>query len=92
VRKYSGKEAKELAQLLEKRKADVESIRRGVKGFVTYLLVRTDDDCYSVSVCNDKAGADESVQRARDWIKANASNTGVGAPKIFEGTVVLHLK
>jgi hypothetical protein len=34
VRKYSGKEAKELAELLEKRKADVEAIMRGVKGFV----------------------------------------------------------
>jgi hypothetical protein len=65
---------------------------RGVKGFMAYILVRTQDGCYSVSVCEDKAGADETVQRARDWIKANASNTGVGAPKISEGSVLLHLK
>lgn len=92
VRKYSGTGANELADILEKRKADVESIMRGVKGFVTYLLVRTDEGCYSVSVCNDKAGADESVQRARDWIKSNASNIGVKPPQISEGSVLLHLK
>jgi hypothetical protein len=92
VRNYAGTGAKELADVLEKRKGDVESIMRGVKGFMAYILVRTQDGCYSVSVCEDKAGADETVQRARDWIKANASNTGVSAPKISEGSVLLHLK
>ena len=33
VRNYSGTGAKELADVLEKRKGDVESIMRGVKGF-----------------------------------------------------------
>jgi hypothetical protein len=59
---------------------------------MAYTLVRTEDGCYSVSVCKDKARADDTVQRARDWIKANASNTGVSAPKISEGSVLLHLK
>jgi hypothetical protein len=68
VRTYSGKGAKDLADLLEKRKGDVERIMRGVHGFVAYLMVRTADGCYSVSVCNDKAGTDESIQKARDWM------------------------
>jgi hypothetical protein len=92
VRTYSGKGAKELADLLEKRKSDVESVMRSVKGLVSYTMVRADDGCYSVSVCNDKAGTEESVQKARDWIKANASSTGVSAPQISEGSVVVHLR
>ena len=92
VRTYSGKGAKELTDLLEKRKSDVENVMRGVKGLVSYVMVRTDDGCCSVSLCNDKAGTDESVQKARDWIKANASVTGVSAPQITEGSVLVHLK
>ena len=92
VRNYSGKGAKELADLLKKRKGDVDRVMRGVKGLVSYTLVRTADGCYSVSVCDDKAGTEESVQKARDWIKANASDTGVAAPHISEGSVMIHLK
>ena len=92
VRIYSGKGAKELAELLEKRKADVEKVLRSVKSLVSYTLVHTADGCYSVSVCKDKAGTDETNQKARDWIKANAGSTGVAAPKIEEGSAILHLK
>ena len=92
VRTYSGKGAKELADLLEKRKSDVENVMRSVKGLVSYTMVRTADGCCSVSLCNDKAGVEESIQKARDWIKANASATGVSAPAIADGSVVVHLK
>jgi hypothetical protein len=92
VRNYSGKGAKELFDLLEKRKAEVESLIRGVKGFVSYSLVRTPDGGYSVSVYQDKAGTDESIKKARDWIGQNASSIGAGAPKISEGSVILQLK
>ena len=56
----------ELFDLLETRKSDVESLIRTVKGFVGYSLIRTGEGGVSVTVCQDKAGADESVQRARD--------------------------
>ena len=92
VRNYSGKGAKELFDLLEKRKTEVESLIRGVKGFVSYSLVRTPDGGYSVSVYQDKAGTDESIKKARDWIGQNASSVGAGAPKISEGSVILQLK
>ena len=68
IRTYSGQGAKELFDLLEKRKSDVESLIRSVKGFVSYSLVRTGDGGISVTVCQDKAGADDSVQKAKDWI------------------------
>jgi uncharacterized protein (DUF1330 family) len=45
-----------------------------------------------VTVCRDKAGTEESLKIARDWITKNAASTGVGAPYVSEGPVILHLK
>jgi len=92
TRTYSGKGAKELFDVLEKRKSDVESLIRSIKGFVNYSLVRTADGGFSVSIFEDKAGADESVQKARDWIKQNAGDVGASAPLVSEGSTILHLK
>ena len=92
TRTYSGKGAKELMDVLEKHKADVESLLRSVKGFVSYTLARSGDGGFSVTVCNDKAGIDESAQKAKDWVAKNAGSTGVGAPRVSDGTVIVHLK
>src|SRR6516164_4180725 len=67
IRNYSGKGTKALFDLLEKNKGEVESLIRGVKGFVSYSLVRTTRGGFSVSVYQDKAGADESTRVAREW-------------------------
>jgi hypothetical protein len=92
VRSYSGKGAKELFEVLDKNKPEVERLIRGVKGFVSYSLVRTADGGFSVSIFQDKAGTDESIRVARDWIAKNAGSTGVSAPSVAEGTVLLQLK
>ena len=92
IRSYSGSGAKELFDVLEKHKTDVENIIRSVKGFVSYTLARTGDGGFSVTVCQDKAGIDESIQKAKDWIIKNAANVGSGAPKVSEGSVILHTK
>jgi len=92
IRTYSGQGAKELFDLLEKRKSDVENLIRSVKGFVSYSLIRADDGGTSVTVCQDKAGADESIQKAKDWIGKNGSGIGASAPKVSEGSVILQLK
>ena len=92
IRSYFGKGAKELFDVLEKNKADVEKTIRSVKGFVSYTLVRSEDGGFSVTVCNDKAGTDESLEKARDWIAQNAPDIGVAAPRISEGSNIFDLK
>lgn len=92
IRSYSGKGAKELYDVLEKNKTDVEKVIRSIKGFVSYCLVRTADGGFAVSVFQDKAGADESVRAARDWVAKNAGDIGAPAPTVSEGTVILQLK
>jgi hypothetical protein len=91
IRKYSGKGANDFFNLLEKRKSEVENAIRPVKGLVSYTLVRSGDGGFSVTICQDKAGADESMRVARDWIANNAENTGVGAPQVSEGSVLIHM-
>src|SRR3990172_10008938 len=48
IRAYSGKGAKELFDVLEKRKADVDSLLRTVKGMMSYTLARSGDGGFSV--------------------------------------------
>lgn len=92
IRTYSGKGAKELFDVLEKKKADVESVLRSVKGMMSYTLARSGDGGFSVTVCKDQAGIDESVQKARDFIAKNAAHTGAAAPQVSNATLILHLK
>ena len=92
VRNYSGPGAKELFDLLEQRKTEVEDVIRSVAGFVSYSLIRTDDGGVSVTLCQDKAGTDQSLQVARDWIRDNAFDLSTKPPAVSEGSVMLHLR
>lgn len=90
LRTYSGPGAGELFDILDKNKAEIEQLMRAIKGFGGYTLVRTADGGYSLSVFADEAGTAEGVRVARDWVAKNASQTGVSAPTIMEGTTILH--
>ena len=92
MRSYSGKGSKELFDVLEKSKADIENVMRGVKGFAGYMLARSGDGGFSLTSCQDKAGADESAKVARDWIAKNAANVAANPPVVSEGAVILQVK
>ncbi len=88
VRSYSGQGASELFDALAKRDDEVRALISGVPGFVSYTAVRSGDSGVTVTVCEGKAGTDESTQRAAAWVKENLS-AAVGAPVITEGETVL---
>jgi restriction endonuclease Mrr len=91
TRTYSGPGASELFDRILKASDEVEGLLRGVTGFVSYTLFRSGDGGVTVTVCQDKAGTDESLQVARDWVATNASDVGVSAPTVSEGPVGMHL-
>ncbi|SPH24603.1 hypothetical protein DEA8626_03654 [Defluviimonas aquaemixtae] len=91
TRTYTGKGAAELTKLLIARKSEVEKLIGDVPGLVSYDLIETRDGCFTVTVCKDKAGTDKSLAVAKDWLKANAAQLGVGAPAVAEGKVAIHL-
>jgi hypothetical protein len=92
IRSYSGKGTNELFDLLEQKKAEVEKEISGVKGFVSYTLARSGDGGFSVTVCQDEAGVEESMKTARDWIAKNAGNFGLNPPSVSEGSVIIQSK
>lgn len=88
VRSYSGQGASELFDLLAEREADVHSLISGVPGFVSYVAFRSGEGGTTVTVCQDKAGTDESSRRAAQWVKENITGT-VNPPTITEGSTFL---
>ena len=80
VRNYSGKGSKKPIDVIEKNKTEVEGLLQAINGFVSYYLARTARGGFSVSVYQDKAGTDESIRVARDWISKNAGNLGAARP------------
>jgi hypothetical protein len=86
LRRYQN--ANQLFDALSSREQDVREVIMGSPGFVSYLLVRTDDGGMSITTCQDKAGTDESSRRAADWIKQNLPNIGAAVPTITEGEVM----
>src|ERR1700750_3066774 len=60
-----------------------------VKGFVAYYWIDAGDGVMaSLSVFEDKAGADESVEFAHKWIEDTAPNLFPNPPLVTEGEVV----
>jgi hypothetical protein len=88
VRSYSGQGASELFDLIGEREDDVKELISGVPGFSRYAAVRTGDGGMTVTICEDKAGTDESSKRAAAWVEENATGT-TDPPAITEGDTVV---
>src|SRR6478672_1860015 len=60
-----------------------------VAGFVAYYWIDAGDGVMaSLSVFEDQAGADESVETARNWVRENAATLIPNPPQVTEGNVV----
>jgi len=88
IRTYSGQGASELFDLLGQRQGEVKTLISGVPGFLSYAAFRAGGGGTTVTVCQDKAGTDESSRRAAEWVKENVGTT-VDPPAIAEGSTLL---
>jgi hypothetical protein len=89
VRSYSGQGVSELFDQLEQKNDEVKELIGGVPGFVSYTALRTGADGFTVTVCQDKTGTDESSRRAAEWVKENISAMA-SPPVVTEGSTVVH--
>jgi hypothetical protein len=87
VRRYA---SRELADQLAARTDEVESLMSQVHGLRSYDLIRTEDGCASITVCDDQAGTDESTKIAGNWIRENLPDLAQTAPDISAGEVIVH--
>ena len=89
IRSYSGQGAVELFDALGKSEEDVKNLITTVPGFISYEAFRSHGGGQAVTVCEDRAGADESSRRAAEWVKENVGVT-VDPPTVTEGSTILH--
>jgi len=85
IRRWNGASA--LIAEIERRPQEVEDIISSTPGFVAYHAVKSGDTLISVTVCQDKAGTDETTRRAAEWVRKNVpadALTGL-TPEITEG-------
>jgi hypothetical protein len=61
----------------------------GVPGFIAYYWIDAGDGVMaSLSVFEDRTGADESVKMAHQWVQENAAALIPNPPQVTEGLVV----
>jgi quinol monooxygenase YgiN len=66
-------------------------IVKSAKGFVRYYWLDTGEgEGASLSVFKDKAGADESVRLAAEYVKEHLSKLLTQKPEIIEGPIKAH--
>ncbi len=66
-------------------------ILKNAKGFVRYYWLDTGaGEGASLSVFQDKAGADESMLLAADFVKKNLSGITIQKPEVIEGLIKAH--
>jgi hypothetical protein len=80
----------EVANILMNHRDEVEKLIRQVPGFVSWTLIRTGDTCMTATICRDKAGCEQSMKVARDWLGKNAPNT-LSTMQVQEGEVLLRV-
>ena len=89
IRKYN--EAPAFADDLVKRQEEIKSVLRPIHGFHAYYLLKTNDGVISMTVCDDRAGAEESNRVAASWLKDKLPTFATRAPEITTGEVRIHL-
>lgn len=87
VRRYEGvTDPAEAARLVNEGFAP---LMREVTGFVAYYWIDAGDGVMvSTSVFQDRAGADESIARAADFVRDNLASLLPHPPKVMAGEVV----
>jgi hypothetical protein len=85
---FDKKDSKEIDRLVQD---EFVPIIKKAKGFVRYYWLDTGaGEGASFSVFKDKAGADESVRLAADFIKTKMAKVVMQKPEVIEGPIKAH--
>ena len=90
IRKYNG--APTLVDELVKKQDDIKSVLRPIRGFHAYYLLKTTDGAVSITVCEDRAGAEESNRVASTWLKDKLPTFASRTPEVITGEIQMHLE
>jgi hypothetical protein len=73
-------------------RSSLEQTMKGPPGSVAYYLVNQGDAVATITICQDQAGAEQSVQRAAEWVKQCMPESGLSAPEITQGDVLISVQ
>ena len=89
IRIYS--DAEGLADAVAEHKAEIIALFQEIEGFRSYHIVKTGPvSAASITVYDDKAGAEALTQVASDWIAANLADLAISTPQVLVGEVAMH--
>lgn len=89
IRKYNG--APTFADELGKKQEELKSVLMPVSGFNAYYLIKTGDGAVTMTVCENRAGAEESNRVEATWLKDKFPTFSTRAPEITTGELRIHL-
>jgi hypothetical protein len=88
VRRYQN--ARALADAMSAHGDDVNAQISAVQGFVSYYSTTDGDTVTSITVCEDKAGCDESTRVAREWAREHVNPPLTSPPEVSGGEVFIN--
>jgi hypothetical protein len=89
IRAYAGNS--ELANALAEHEGEIRQVIGGIDGFKAYYLLRLAEGTSTVSVFEDREGAEESSRAAAAWLAENLPDLNVAAPYVTAGDVLIAL-
>jgi hypothetical protein len=87
IRAYAGN--RDLADTLAEREDDIRQVIGGIDGFKAYYLLKIDEGTTTISVFENRAGAEESNRAAAAWLAENLPDLDVAAPYVTAGEVLI---
>jgi hypothetical protein len=89
IRKYSS--APTLADELSKKQDEIKTALKVISGFHAYYLMKTGDGAVSVTLCENRNGADESNRIEATWLKDKFPTFATRPPEITIGELRIEL-
>jgi hypothetical protein len=80
-----------LTDELVKKQDDLKAAIQPVPGFYSYNVLKTNDGAISMTVCENRAGVEESNRVEATWLKDKLPTFTTRPPEIWTGELRIHL-
>lgn len=87
IRAYAGNS--DLADTLAEHEGDIRQLIGSINGFKAYYLLKLAEGTSTISVFEDREGAEESSRAAAVWLAENLPDLNVAAPYVTAGEVLI---
>jgi hypothetical protein len=87
IRAYTGH--RDLADTLARHTEEIREVISGIDGFKAYYLLKLAEGTSTISVFEDRAGAEASNRAAAAWLAENLPDLEVAAPYVTAGEVLM---